>query len=193
VDYKYVQSVLDLSARATRITWATLKEWENSHFEIERSLNGAKSFDKIGSMEGRGWTEELTEYVFEDADLPLAGGNIFYRLKQVDLNGKYSYSEIVAVRLPEIYHTKGVWRAYPNPVASGETFRVSLINNSAYRGEALTVRFINSLDPGTPFIFENEEELNLYLSQLPSNGNRGLQIIQLQWGNSVEHIKIIRE
>lgn len=74
------------------LNWETLSETNNSSFEIERSIDG-KSFTKIGSKEGSGTTTALTKYRFVDEN-PLPGTN-YYRLKQIDFDGK---SEISAVR-----------------------------------------------------------------------------------------------
>ncbi|WP_026904263.1 T9SS type A sorting domain-containing protein [Pedobacter glucosidilyticus] len=74
------------------LNWETLSETENASFEIERSVDGI-SFTKIGSKEGSGTTIALTKYRFVDEN-PLPGTN-YYRLKQLDIDGK---SEILAVR-----------------------------------------------------------------------------------------------
>lgn len=74
------------------LNWETLSETNNSGFEIERSIDG-KSFIKIGSKEGSGTTTTLTKYRFVDEN-PLPGTN-YYRLKQIDFDGK---SEISAIK-----------------------------------------------------------------------------------------------
>ncbi|WP_304068220.1 T9SS type A sorting domain-containing protein [Pedobacter glucosidilyticus] len=74
------------------LNWETLSETENASFEIERSVDGI-SFTKIGSKEGSGTTTALTKYRFVDEN-PLPGTN-YYRLKQIDIDGK---SEILAVK-----------------------------------------------------------------------------------------------
>lgn len=75
------------------LSWVTSTEINNDRFEIERSLDG-KSFDQIGSVDGHGNSAKQIEYKFEDSR-PAAGVS-YYRLKQVDLDGQYEYSAIVA-------------------------------------------------------------------------------------------------
>jgi subtilase family serine protease len=89
------------------LKWRTAEEVGTSHFEIERSAD-ARTWAAIGRMDSRnsGRTED---YNFTDA-APLNGIS-YYRLKQVDVDGKFSYSIVVAVNW-----TRQIFVVYPNPV-----------------------------------------------------------------------------
>ena len=178
--------------RSINIFWSTSKEWENSHFEIERSYGGIDNFVSVGEISGRGWTDEVTEYTFHDDDLPLAGGNLFYRLKQIDFNGKYEYSEIVAVRLPTVQFTKGVWRAYPNPVI-GSTLNIDLMDMTKYNNEKVTLRVMSSTSSYGDMEFQDLYELNEAVSHLFTTIPNGLYILEIKWGISVERIKVMKQ
>jgi hypothetical protein len=89
--------------------WATETEINNDHFEIERGSD-AIHFEKIGDTKGAGNSTTALNYEFIDAT-PLNSTN-FYRLKQVDINGTYSYSSVVEVKLDIL---NGV-AIFPNPV-----------------------------------------------------------------------------
>lgn len=91
------------------LDWKTATEQNSSHFEVERSINGI-SFEKIGSVKAAGNSNTITSYNFIDR-LPVKGMN-YYRLKQVDLDGKYSYSEI---RKVEIRTELPLFVLYNNP------------------------------------------------------------------------------
>jgi hypothetical protein len=95
VEYLYFNPTLNRENRFVKLTWATAKEWENSHFEIERSVNGVNNWEKIGQMEGIGWSDMPVGYEFADEELPLVGGNVYYRLKQVDFDTTFSYSKVL--------------------------------------------------------------------------------------------------
>jgi hypothetical protein len=73
----------------------TASETNNDFFSIERSVDG-RNFDVIGDIKGAGNSNETLSYEFVD-EKPLAGIN-YYRIKQTDFDGKYSYSEIKSVR-----------------------------------------------------------------------------------------------
>ncbi|MBD2756291.1 T9SS type A sorting domain-containing protein [Spirosoma validum] len=78
------------------LSWETAWEKGASHFVIERSQN-AKSFEAIGRMEAKDNINKNQSYNFFDSEL--AAGLWYYRLRQVDLDGTYVYSSIVAVRI----------------------------------------------------------------------------------------------
>ncbi|WP_051211286.1 T9SS type A sorting domain-containing protein [Runella zeae] len=94
------------------LSWQTSEEISNQRFEIERSLD-AKSFEKIGTIEGKGTISIAQHYSFLDSS-PLQGLN-YYRLKQVDFDGKYSYSVIRDIRAKGQGHS---FRVYPNPATN---------------------------------------------------------------------------
>ena len=75
------------------LTWTTSEEYNNSHFEVQRSSNG-NAFTKIGSVNGKGRQENT--YNFTDEG-PVTKIN-YYRLRQVDIDGKSSYSKVLVLR-----------------------------------------------------------------------------------------------
>ncbi|NDK56306.1 T9SS type A sorting domain-containing protein [Pontibacter fetidus] len=77
------------------LNWATASEKDNKHFIVERSQNG-KSFAGIATIAGKGTSSTRSNYTFTDAD-PLSGG-LYYRLKQIDFDGSYTYSKVVSVK-----------------------------------------------------------------------------------------------
>ncbi|MCL6258655.1 hypothetical protein M3O96_06130 [Aquiflexum sp. TKW24L] len=178
-------------SRTAKITWATFKEWENSHFEIERSVDGVNNFTLVGEVHGMGWKDTVTEYSFVDKDLPLTGGNILYRLKQVDFNGKHTYSKVISVKVANIQYTKGVWRAYPNPT-NGEQLKINLLEKSQYQQELITFRIIHPSFVINPITVESEYAMNEYLAKLLPSIPSGVFVVEVAWGQKVEHIKVMK-
>jgi hypothetical protein len=90
--------LLSFTAKAqhstTKLDWTTASELNSSHFEIERSGNGW-DFEAFGSVTAAGNSSSLLHYSMID-DAPLTGVS-YYRLKQVDLDGNFTYSGIQAV------------------------------------------------------------------------------------------------
>jgi putative IMPACT (imprinted ancient) family translation regulator len=79
---------------AVSVNWVTESEVNNSHYEVERSFDGIK-FSTIGTVVAN----SKKEYEFNDASNLLKENTIaYYRLKQVDVDGTYSYSSILSVR-----------------------------------------------------------------------------------------------
>ena len=99
------------------LNWATATETNNRGFEIERKIttdNTAGEWTTIGFQEGHGTTTKQHLYSYSDNVQQINASAISYRLKQVDLNGNYSYSKIVNVKniLPSSF---ALYQNYPNP------------------------------------------------------------------------------
>ena len=90
------------------ISWETSQEQNSKLFEIERSGNGI-SFNRIGSVNARGNSNTPTSYSFSD-DVPVNGVN-YYRLKQIDNDGKITYSVVRSVAFNKVSNLI----VYPNP------------------------------------------------------------------------------
>lgn len=89
--------------------WATASERNTSHFSIERSFNGV-DFKEIGNRSGSGDGEIVRQYNFKDLN-PQNGIN-YYRLKIVDYDGTFEYSNIEVIKFEE---TPTI-QVFPNPV-----------------------------------------------------------------------------
>ena len=84
------------SASNILVEWQTASEVNNDRFEIERSTD-ANRFSSIGKVKGEGNSQRMNDYSFID-DQPIQGQN-YYRLKQIDIDGAFSYSDIVSVEI----------------------------------------------------------------------------------------------
>jgi trimeric autotransporter adhesin len=102
------------------LDWTTAQERNNRGFDVERSLDG-KNFTKLGFVEGHLTSTVEHDYSFVDAR-PLAGTS-YYRLRQVDTDGKYAYSPMVSVR--NTTKGQGEVAVYPNPVADQVNVRLT--------------------------------------------------------------------
>ena len=89
----------ELSGNDVKLFWSTVTETNNQGFEMERSqmskVKGLIDWERIGFVEGRGTTTEVHNYSFIDESLE--PGNYNYRLKQIDFNGTFEYSNIIDV------------------------------------------------------------------------------------------------
>ena len=78
------------------LSWTTASEKNNDHFKVLRSIDG-KSFQHIGTIKGAGTSNQVSTYQFLDKT-PFAGTN-YYKLAQVDVDGKNSDSKVVQATL----------------------------------------------------------------------------------------------
>jgi len=95
------------------LSWVTESEVNNDYFTIERSANGF-NWEELKKTKGAGNSNTLLEY--KDIDLSPLSGISYYRLKQTDFDGKYSYSDIQKVAFND-YDIA----VYPNPVKNNLT------------------------------------------------------------------------
>lgn len=94
------------------LEWRTGDELNFDHFEIERSVNG-RDWSKTGAADGRAEGGVGGSYSFTDR-LPMSGVN-YYRLKMVDRDGQFGYSNIEAINIAPQHEEMKV---YPNPAVS---------------------------------------------------------------------------
>ncbi|MDH3651562.1 MAG: T9SS type A sorting domain-containing protein, partial [Saprospiraceae bacterium] len=92
------------------LDWTTATETDNDHFEIERSSDGLY-FGMIGSITGAGTSQSVNRYQYIDTK-PHRGMN-YYRLRQVDFSGSFSYSHVEIVQ----FRAQGQIAVYPNPAS----------------------------------------------------------------------------
>ncbi|MBL0102986.1 MAG: T9SS type A sorting domain-containing protein [Bacteroidetes bacterium] len=98
--------------------WVTASETNNDHFDIERSLNG-ESFEKIGQVAGFGAGVSTTNRSYSFTDPDKCNEVRYYRLLQVDIDGRSEYSETIAINCNDMHKALQV---HPNPAAETITY-----------------------------------------------------------------------
>jgi PQQ-dependent dehydrogenase (s-GDH family) len=94
------------------LQWETANEVNTSHFVVERSING-NSFNPIGTVAAAGNFTAALKYSYLDKDAKLQpAAKLYYRLKQVDIDGGYSYSKTIVIDL----NSDDIVSMHPNPV-----------------------------------------------------------------------------
>jgi hypothetical protein len=99
--------------RFVLLKWNTGSELNNETFDVERSSDGVH-FYTIKSIPGSGNSSVELQYQIRD-NAPLTG-LAYYRLKQIDYDGKYTYSQVISVSFPKAHHEM---QLYPNPYTRG--------------------------------------------------------------------------
>jgi len=102
------------SNNTTLLEWQTANEINTSHFVVERSADG-RNFQQIGTVTATGNTATTNKYLYTDYDVTRQSSTvIYYRLKSVDIDGSYTYSDIVTITLPAVTSKVAL---FPNPAA----------------------------------------------------------------------------
>lgn len=99
------------------LRWTTESETNNDYFVVETSRDAAR-FESLGMVDGNGDSRQSRDYLFTDHK---SSGTVYYRIKQVDHDGRVSYSEVVRARNIQCREAR-LMTVYPNPVNSDHIF-----------------------------------------------------------------------
>ncbi|MFL5729288.1 MAG: glycosyl hydrolase [Cytophagaceae bacterium] len=127
---------------SVKLRWQTASEKDNQEFIIERSMDGIQ-FEAIGRVPGNNTTGQPHDYYFDDLYAPAA--EVYYRLKQVDVDGSFTYSTVRSVNLRE----NSSIIIYPNPVEDQLNIQF---------GEAVDIDDISIIDLLGRTVFESGSE-----------------------------------
>lgn len=170
------------------LTWQTSSESNNYGFDIERSKNKIE-FLKIGFIRGKGTTNKSNNYEFIDKN-PLAGKQ-YYRLKQIDYDGSFHYSEILEAEGRQTDNFI-LLQNYPNPFNSETEIKFNLLKESHVMlniynslGEIINTFVNKSFLPGLHTITWNGTDQ--FNKELPS----GMYWYQIEWDNGFQRKKMI--
>ena len=185
-------SWLDFHAEANdngiKISWRTANEKNNEKFQIMRSFNPVQEdFELIGEIPGKGESTDITEYNFLDSE-GWNGKKVYYRLDQIDWDGKKSSSSVFTSINNPIKQQK--LKLFPNPYRGGKLF-FDVSSNLTNRNGYIQVKNNTGKQVG---FFEGKlgEASNLLISQL-MDCPPGLYFVYLQTMNYQELIKWVKE
>jgi hypothetical protein len=164
--------------KSNLLTWRTASETQNKGFDIEASPNpskggGPNTWRTIGFVAGHGTTNKEQRYIFKD-EKP-SNGVTYYRLKQLDFDGRFEYSKIVAIA------QKGdnVVSVFPNP--SNGVFTLSGLENI----EDEQISIVNSIGQNIAITVQNDGQMDL--SAYPSG------VYYLRIASSGQVVKLIHQ
>ncbi|WMN12887.1 T9SS type A sorting domain-containing protein [Marivirga salinae] len=162
------------------LKWQTASEINNEFFEVQRSFDG-KEYEAIGIVEGNGNSNQTIDYDFKDF-APLAGES-YYRLRQVDYDGAFEYSEVVRVRRAQAADLIAV----PNPTQS-QNIHLRLLG---FHGEQKVQVTIFDIQGRRHYqAIHNPSDLNKPLP-INQNLNSGIYIVDVKQGNINKKVRLM--
>ena len=155
--------------------WTTVSELNNDFFTLERSID-ANTWTNIIELKGAGTTNEVKKYQTIDEN-PLRG-IAYYRLKQTDYDGLFSYSPI---KMVETEFTNNI-KIYPNP-------STGIFNVSGIESNEVLISVFNILGQQVPFAIDEEDGIRIDLCDGPA----GVYIVKVKDGQHTKSFQVIRK
>lgn len=157
------------SNKTVTLKWDVEWELNNDKYDIERSADGI-NFTKIGTLKSNADQTTKQSYQFQDASFA-AGTAAFYRLKQTDLDGKFSYSKVAYVN--DKTSAAGEYSLFPNPLnSSNNTIQIKGIASNEVNFKNIQVTDMAGRNIPYQIVGANAIEINpatasgLYLVQV---------------------------
>ncbi|MEM7657641.1 MAG: FG-GAP-like repeat-containing protein [Bacteroidota bacterium] len=174
-----------LKGADAELTWATAREENSDYFEVQRSIDG-QMFESQGQVKSAGNTDSTTDYDFRDigvGSLPVE--KVYYRLRQVDMNGQFSFSEVEELALTG--NNRLDLQVYPNPTAGPLTVSWTLLQGE----ESVNLQLLNVAGQ-----IVKSESIPSMISQYEWNMEDlpdGQYIVKLQQGSQVVTQMVVKK
>ncbi len=174
-----------VSSNNVKVAWTTSEEINAAYYEVERSSDGT-NFIGVAQVDASSSLDPTHFYSVNDQLYNINGNIVYYRLRIVDNDGKYTYSKIIPVKLDQ---PETSFSVYPNPVDN----------------YAILNLFTDKPDNGMLRLIDNSGRQILTKSITVTNGNnsimvdqlgnlpRGIYIIQVMVNNNLYNQKIIKK
>lgn len=165
---KYTSFTSTIQSQGVLLKWATSYEFNNAKFVVEKSTDGV-NYTSVGEIAGAENSYEEKNYSFTDLGFR-AGDVAYYRIKQLDLDNKFTYSKVVYVNNSKA--GLGNIRLFPNPVRGNETIQVAGISAADLNKGNVRIYSVT----GAPVAFDIAGSNAI---QLDSRTPSGMYIIQI--------------
>jgi hypothetical protein len=161
------------------LRWSTASEINNDHFDLQRSYD-KENYTTIGTIMGAGNSTIVNSYVFNDLD-PLTGVN-YYRLQQVDYDGKVTTYPVVGLRFD-----RNVSSIFPNPVSE-----FSNLSFSSDKDKFIDLRVFDAVGKmvfsKTEQVIKGENEIHLDVSAF----TKGIYYLRISDEFTTDHIRFTK-
>jgi hypothetical protein len=176
----------DVVESSVVLEWTTATETNNRGFEVQRNIKG--NWETLDFIHGKGNSVEITQYAYQDDFNKVNySGDIDYRLKQIDFDGTFIYSDVVVVEVDFSPTEYSLSQNYPNPFNPSTKIKYAIRERSF-----VELKIYDILGSEVNVIVNKEQSAGSYevefsATSLPS----GLYFYKLQAGDFVETKKMV--
>ncbi|MBK8945576.1 MAG: T9SS type A sorting domain-containing protein [Ignavibacteriae bacterium] len=179
-------SVID---KNVKLNWETATEVNNYGFDIERKSEFG-NWNKLAFVQGNGNSNSPKFYSFKDNSIK-ESGKYFYRLKQIDIDGKFDYSDEVEICFasPQKYE---LLQNYPNPFNPVTKITYSIPDNILFQNQKVTLKIYNVLGQLVKVLVDEIKQPGIY--EIEFDGSKfisGVYFYKLETGDFTQMKKMI--
>jgi hypothetical protein len=165
-----------ISNEDVELNWQTASEQQSDYFIVERSTDG-NSYKELGMVDAAGNSRKPRSYSFVDRSIDKTGV-LYYRLKQVDFGGKFTYSKVVSVQLGQTVKTLTSADVSLYPVPADNLLMIEVKNPSVLTNPAITfydmfgkeVTLNTTYESGKWMVQTDELRSGIYLINITNQG-----------------------
>jgi hypothetical protein len=172
------------------LNWSTATETNNQGFEVERQVGSRHSaignsvWEVIGYVPGFGTTTEPKSYSYTDSEV--SAGKYIYRLKQIDFDGSYEYSDVVEIEW-RAFNSYLLEQNFPNPFNPSTTIGFGLQNKSNVK-----ITILNAIGEEVAVVLNEEREQGYHQIEFNAiNLPSGVYFYQLRAGDFIDTKKML--
>jgi photosystem II stability/assembly factor-like uncharacterized protein len=196
IPVELISFTADVIGTQVALNWQTATEINNSGFEVQRKESGVRSqeseWERVGYVAGFGTTTEPKSYSFADSNVP--SGRYSYRLKQIDYDGNFEYSNIIAVEV-SLFTELSLSQNYPNPFNPTTTIKYTISSNVILSGAKNLFVSLKVYDPlgneVATLVNEEKPSGNYEVKFDGSSLSSGIYIYRMQAGSFTNAKKFI--
>ncbi|ERM81477.1 hypothetical protein P872_10175 [Rhodonellum psychrophilum GCM71 = DSM 17998] len=179
---------IDKSKRMSILNWSTESERTACTFIVERAIADVTHFQEIAEIKSTGFSEMRSDYSFTDDHLPSHEVRVYYRIKQVDGNMQASFTHVSSIMVSGLTDKIG-WKAFPNPSVHNK-LQLAYSGSLEAKDEKILIKIIS---PQLQKTFETQATGNFIQLDGPIQlFPAGLLLVEIQYGNRVEILKIFK-
>ena len=168
--------------QSVAVNWSTTQEVNSSYFDIERGSDQA-TWSKIGTVSAKGFSSIISNYSYTDKS-PLAG-TAYYRLKEVDLDGKFIYSNVAVV--------SGDNNAQPLVVYSNPFVDQVRVKVNVDKADDLVLTITDLVGKSYLHQHYNAKSGDNFINLLPNAPSTGLYILHIQGNTYDKTVKLLKQ
>jgi hypothetical protein len=175
-----------LNGKTAQLNWQTAQEINSSYFELQRSKDG-RNFEPIATITAKGFSSVAANYQCRDDLSYYSDKNVFYRLKMIDIDGKFAYSTIVLLKFEGVEVSRmNIW---PNPYVGQLN-----VNYIAEKDGSVQIK-MSSADGKTEVQANTivKKGQNVFTITQAQNLPKGTYILNILSDNKTETAKIIKQ